>query len=349
MAAITGNHPYRTAIDVQLEKRGEAPPFDENERTRWGNLLEVPIRADYAERHGVHIEVPGTLQHPKHPWQIATPDGIVYAQPGGPPDRGLEIKCHTIYEAWRYGEPNTDEVPMHELVQCVWNMQVTGLDRWDLVAFIDGQPRDYTLLRDQEFVELLVDAGARFMRDHVEGDLPVPPDGSKAYSEHLARRWAAHGDKLVQISELDTQVAAFRDLVALHALATRNVERAKQELKDRIGADAGLTWTEGGKLQKLTWKRCADGSRVDSAGALVDVCNYAALNLGSLGPLIAECIDPDGATYAQYTQLIQQLVSTLTAVADRQRHVRARTSPVSGSRRFVMPRGWKAAAGDKED
>src|SRR5690349_2159244 len=109
VAAIVGVHPYRSVIDVWREKRGEAPPAPETERTRWGEALEPLIRADYEARHGARVEVPGTLEHPDAPWMLATPDGVRYPASGTEPLNGLEIKCHTIRLAHLYGAPGTDE------------------------------------------------------------------------------------------------------------------------------------------------------------------------------------------------------------------------------------------------
>src|ERR1044072_7957782 len=78
ISAILGQNPYRSALDVVLEKKGKAPPFNGNDRTKWGTLLEPVIRRDYEERHGCRVEVPGTISHPRHQWWLASPDGLVY-------------------------------------------------------------------------------------------------------------------------------------------------------------------------------------------------------------------------------------------------------------------------------
>ena len=103
MAAIVGLDPYRSPIDVFLDKTGRAAPFAGNERTHWGNLLEDPIRNDYATRRGLLVTVPGTLDHPTLPWAKATPDGVCYMPDSAYPCRGLEIKTHSFRVAHLYG------------------------------------------------------------------------------------------------------------------------------------------------------------------------------------------------------------------------------------------------------
>jgi hypothetical protein len=106
-----------------------AAPFAGNDRTKWGNTLEPVIRSDYAERRGLRVEVPGTLDHPTVTWAKATPDGICYVPGNAVPVRGLEIKTHSFRAAHWYGEPGTDAVPAHELIQCQWNMFILYIAR----------------------------------------------------------------------------------------------------------------------------------------------------------------------------------------------------------------------------
>lgn len=257
MAALTGKHPFKSPINVWEEKTGRAPFFDGNLKTKWGSLLEVPIRADYAERFDCHLEVPGTLSHPEHAWRKATPDGLVYVGSDPTPARGLEIKCHTIHERWRYGAPGTDEVPIYELVQCAWNMHVARLPRWDLVLFADNVPTDYGIDFDAELDAGLVELGERFWIDHVQADVPPEPDGSDAYGEYVARLHKTHGTDLVD-ADIVT-VTRLRALRQIYADAMAAYDTCVQEVKLQIGGSAGLKWTEDGRQAAITWKQSKAG------------------------------------------------------------------------------------------
>jgi putative phage-type endonuclease len=355
-AALTGHHPYRSPVDVYLDKRGEAPPFDGNERTKWGLLLEDPIRADYAERHGAFVDVPGTLQHPDREWAMATPDGVVYvgrAAPIGGADRGLEIKTHTIHEAWKYGEPGTDEVPMYELLQCTWNMFVAGLPRWDMVVFIDNQPADYVIPRDEELVQLLYDAAIRFRRDNLDAGVPPSPDGTDSYDTFLRGRYPSHvGDDLIRIADDDADVAVLREVCEMLAEITEREEAAKQSLKARIGDKSGLVWNEGGKDRKITWRKARDGRKVDHAAALQDACGFAALTAGGEAALVrvqALALREGAAGQHDAADLLERLWETLRQLSQEDRFIRPRTQPTIGSRRFIKPRTWKAAKAKDEE
>ena len=329
IAAISGMHPYRAPIDVWLDKTGRAAPFAGNDRTRWGNILEAPIRDDYAERHGVRVEVPGTLEHSLVPWAKATPDGICYAPLASFPLNGLEIKTHSFRAADQYGDPGTDQVPPHELIQCVWNMFVSGLDRWDLVAFIDGQPAEYRIERDDDLIGLLRSDAERFLVDHVRKDVPPDPDGSESYSKYLSTAFPHRRPDLVSLDDKPEALMQVRSLRVMRdnlAQLETDIEIATQNLRAVIGERAGLEWTEAdGKKGKITYKLSKESSKVDWEAAWRSLVVEAQLALSVK-------VDP--------LRDVDRLVETLEGIADMHRSISTYTNMVSGSRRFTVPRAW---------
>lgn len=314
VAPIVGLDPWRSAIDVWLDKTGRKPAFVGNEATHWGNLLEPTIRDDYAQRRRVRVEVPGTLEHPCVSWALATPDGICYAHGASAPSNGLEIKTHTSRVADLYGEQGTDEVPRHELIQCMWNMYVSGLDSWDLIAFIDNRPRDYRIRRDDHLIELLADESERFLINHVQRDVAPEPDGSAGYDKYLALRWPRSNGDILSVNDDKVALSALAQLrLARERMATceREVDALVQQIKLVIGQHDGVQWIESGKQRKLTYKSC-ETHRTDWAGAFAE--------------LITQLKEPE-ATLAK--RLVEQ-----------------HTTTSEGARRFVVPRAW---SGNKEE
>jgi predicted phage-related endonuclease len=43
LAALSGQHPHRSPVNVWEEKVGLAPPFAGTDRTKWGELLEPVV------------------------------------------------------------------------------------------------------------------------------------------------------------------------------------------------------------------------------------------------------------------------------------------------------------------
>lgn len=333
--AILGLHPYRSAIDVWLEKMGEAPPREENERMRWGLLLEGPIRADYAQRRGARIWVPGTLTHATAKHRKATPDGLVFVTGAEPyvlhatmsstavaagADRGLEIKTHRT-GGWhaQYGEPGTDEVPDHELVQCAWGMHVTGLPRWDLVPFIDGLPTDYTITRNLELEAMLVDAADRFWVDHVLTKKPPAPDGSRQYTEWLRHRWPGRGPAVQADEPTAAAIARLRDVRTLQ----RQLGRQRVELEQTIQAAMGDAEAIEADGERLTWKRCKDSEHVDWEAVAKEFRN----NIAMLR---------DARTAGRPAEEICEVLETI-CLGD---PINRNTKTTPGARQFRVPPAW---------
>lgn len=364
VSAIVGVNPHRSRIQVWQEKRGEAPPWVDTDRSRWGELLEPVVRADYAARHDLRVEVPGTLAHPDRPWMMSTPDGICHRRAAPSPCQGLEIKCHTWRVAHLYGRPGSDEIPLWELCQVAWSQAVTGLERWDLVAFIDGQPTDYTIDRDEDLIAGLIEQCERFLVDNVRGGAVPEPDGTEQFTDWLTARWKDNPGALIELQPADyalVQLARAKELRSEAAELEKEREAIIQALKLKIGEHEGLTWlNDKGKPEKLTWKRSKPGRRINYPTIANDVRADARLTMSSMAEVVDRAMicleraghDPIGSntraaiTAAEILDLVTKLSSALVGIIDR---TDAKyTTEMLGNRPFVFPRTWKAPASAKE-
>jgi len=266
VAAIAGVHPYRSAIDVYFEKHGRSAPFDGNQRTERGNDLEPLIRRGYEKRHGVFIDVPGTLTHPDFETHKATPDGLVFLSK--PPavyrtsdaERGHEIKTHTFFLRGGYGAAGSDEVPAYEFIQCAWNMHVAELDVWDLTACIDLVDTDYRLHRDLDFEAGLMEIADRFWTDSVVGGAMPSPDGSSSYSEWLKREFPESMGGSIEIDSshpVFASISGLRDVRSKLKRETKTKERLEQEIKVLLGDAEILEFPAlepGAERERIKWK-----------------------------------------------------------------------------------------------
>lgn len=362
IGAIAGLSPWKRPIDVWLEKTGKAPPFEGNERTKWGNLLEPVIRADYEERHDVRVEVPGTLIHPRRPWWRGSPDGIVYRGASSKPERGLEIKVHgreaILSGNLVYGPAGSDEVPAHELVQCQWYMGMTGILRWDLVAFLDGAPVEYCIERDDELLAALCERAEQFLRDHVQKGDPPEPDGSDGWDNWLATRWKKNNgvylpidsdaDKMRVVGELRRARSAYDD-------AEQRVKAATQVVKALIGERDGMEWREEGYKtpRRINWKFSKGKSVTDFESAYTGIAGRAKLLGSAIGPRLENAINiiktaPEGSTISSGTETMKtsEVVELLTNAREFLLHVASddelakNTREAPGPRVFTVPRSW---------
>lgn len=342
IAAILNRNPWKGPADVFAAKVGaRVDSLGDDVRVDWGNRLEEPIRAWYAHTMRVDVTVPGTLAHPTDPIALATPDGVVYPPAAPTPRNGLEIKTHTISLRHLYGEPGTDEVPIWELLQCVWNMYVTGLPFWHLVAFIDGLPAVYLIERDRELEELCRDAAHQFWHRHVLPRRLPDPDGSDSYAADLLRRFPSHTREEL-IAAGAAELEAIRELRNVRdqvwALERRQAV-LEQRLKAAIGTAAGLTFSDGGpRTDKITWKRNRDSHKTDWKAAAYELGGQAGMLADGARAVLeravaARAIQPDVALAIAASLNLAELPSTDDVIA---RH----TELIAGARPFCVPRAW---------
>lgn len=359
IAAIVGKHPWRSALDVWLEKTGQREPAPGNTRTKWGELLEPVIRDDYAARHGARVDVPGTLANREHEWQLATPDGIVYLGGKVEPERGLEIKVHAreavISGSLHYGDPGTDDVPAHELIQCMWGMGVTGLPRWDLVPFISGSPDEYVIERDHELIGILRERGERFLVDNVRGGKIPEPDGSDSYGKWLTERWRGKAtDKVLDVSnDLDAvrELAQLKEAKIASKRAEIALELIEQKIKARIGEHEAITWKDGkpGRAPQVTWKFNKDSEFTDLAGMVQHLKTEAGLIASAYAPeldTLEMLLRKVGGGYigasttsgVEMLKIVRAIRAKLTEIATAKTESFIKPSP--GARQLRIPKAW---------
>lgn len=370
IAAIVGCHPFRTKLDVFLEKNGQTKPFEGNRRSYWGEILEPMIREQYGIAHGVYVEQVGTIVHPDYPWWMATPDGIVFQSGSRTPDRGLEIKVHSrdavFFGGLEYGAPGTDEVPVHELLQCAWGIGASKLDRWDLVPFLDGAPEEYVIDRDEELLEMLRDEAERFRADHLATGNPPPPDGSKAWDAYLKRSWKQNLADLVDVNGNADVIGLLDQLRGARAAAAEHLDIANvitQQLKLVIGNNAGIQFTEDGrgKPSKVTWKFSKPRVKQDWRALTAEMREIAALTSSGTAQTIERlliCLQSIGTdTVGRSTRAVitaTEAAAAILAIRDAlvtivKAPIDKHETPMAAARPFNVPRHWKKIDTNTDD
>lgn len=254
--AILGLDPWKTPLQVWLNKTGQASEKMESDAIDLGNALEGAVADVYAKRTG-HTLVPSdTILHPTLPI-------------GGTPDRlatddqslGLEVK--TVWSgrsASKWGEEGTDEVPAHYASQAVLYMALTGRERWDFAALLHGQVRIYTMFRDMDKERRLLDTLMAWWDNHVVKGLPPEPSGSEGDLAWLSKRWSkTSGEMLVATKPVSDIVETYLQSKEMID-SLEGVMASQKSVLQNIIADAdGIE----GDTFKITWKHRKGSSRVD--------------------------------------------------------------------------------------
>jgi putative phage-type endonuclease len=230
-AAIMGLSPWRTAMDVWLEKTGEFTRDDEeNEQMYWGTVLEAVVAKEFTRRTGLKTRrMNAILQSRKHPFMIANVDRLVVGEP-----TGLECKTTGLYNAddWRIG------IPEYYYPQVQHYMAVTGYPVWYVAVLIGGQEfKYYKVPRDDGFIRELVAAERDFWR-RVTEKVPPPIDGTNASTELLTRLYpeAEEGAEIELPLDALALIIQYEDACRQEKEIQRVKNEAANKLKDMLGS-----------------------------------------------------------------------------------------------------------------
>jgi putative phage-type endonuclease len=257
-AAILGEHPYKGAVEVFLEKMGLRETED-NELMEFGRDMEPVVRGRYLRRHREEpISVwraEAMLRDPKRSFLIGHPDFLVYAgyNEAMMPTlvRGLEAKTTGWRQRHRWGDEGTDDIPREYLIQCQHYMGLTGLDRWDVAAFIERHYGEWIVLADSDFIGMICEECERFWRDYVLPQVRPPLEYSMQRAEAVKLLWPeSNQDVMATTPAVDELARALREVrQKSEALAAKDEELATA-LQEIMGESAGV---EGG-WGRISWK-----------------------------------------------------------------------------------------------
>jgi len=169
LAAICGLNPYRTALDVYLDKTSDDISEETNAAMRWGNLLEDVVARAYSEDTGYDVEIePNTIYHPEYKFLGANIDRWADNK-----RRILECKTASFLKAKEWGDLGTDQIPESYLIQNATYSAVCNVPVVDTAVLIGGQDfRIYTYNRNKDLEDKIIKIGVNFWHNHIEKRIP---------------------------------------------------------------------------------------------------------------------------------------------------------------------------------
>lgn len=240
--SVCGVNPWRSAYDVWLEKTGRVEPFAGNDATRAGDLLEPAVI-----QHAVNVLKPivldrGTELTAQMPFITATLDASAVLPSG---DRCIiEGKTGGICSMLNgdgWGEPETDEIPEHYMVQVQHQLFVAGEDYQFAVVSALIPPRGFVLYyvpRLPDLIGAIVEREIEFWRC-VQAD--TPPEGTP--SMDALKRMRRQPNKTVEIDPV--LVEMYRTAQEKAKAAEKEADEAKKLLLAALGdAEAGDAGSE---------------------------------------------------------------------------------------------------------
>lgn len=269
---VLGLSKWKTPFELYLEKTGQVIPQEiDNDAIYFGNALEDFVAKEFERRTGKKVRRKNQmLQHDEHEFMMANLDRVVVGE-----NALLECKTTSAYNAKEW---EGEEVPANYLVQVNHYLAVTGYQKAYICVLIGGQKFVWKEIeRDEELINMIIQAEKEFWEFHIIGNNPPALDGSSAAEQYLKQRYAKGDPGLVvdiTLGDNDSikEMLELKEYIKTLQLQANGIEnRIKEQMKEAELAIA--------KDYKITWKTVSS-NRVDSKRLKADypdiyekVCN----------------------------------------------------------------------------
>lgn len=230
IAAVLGCSPWRTPLDVYMEKIGEGSPPDDKKAKIFarGKRLE-PIVIDMVSDEYGHEIVARNERYAdaEFPWMACEVDAETVIDG----ERvNLEIKTAHPFAAAKFGDEGSDEIPVEYAAQAMYALMVTGRRRCIFGVLVGSDNLStYELVRDEETIAGMRAAAIAFWQGNVLAR--VPPEPINLPDVYKIMRRAVQG---TEIAANDDAQAMVEEYARLSAMAKDAGDRA-DEVKFRIG------------------------------------------------------------------------------------------------------------------
>lgn len=247
IAAIVGEDPMKSALDVWLEKTGRVSNDNTTDQAEWGHLVEPVIAERFAMKHGVKLErSKTTIRHPKHAFAVATPDRRIVET-----GEYLEAKNvgYRMMRRWRTAAPGVYVAPSYVQIQGQWQCLVGGAPAVWIAAQLGGRdPYEDRFAPDVELADALLDIAARFWRDFVEADRQPEPDHTARARELLERIHPTGVGLIEPTSEIEAQARIYAEARAAEKAAKQRKDAAGNMLRALVGDATGTDEAPWGRV-----------------------------------------------------------------------------------------------------
>ncbi len=185
ISAVVGLNPYKTNVDLWIEKTGQTTPQDISEKdyVKYGTEAECHLRELFKldfPQYAVDYVENNSFTNSKYPWAVASLDGWLTDEDGR---RGVwECKTTNILQSMQK-EKWRNQIPMNYYCQCLFYMAVYEAEfcvlKAQLKTMFDGVPylqtKHYFIERSevQADIDYLMQKGSEFWESVQSGQCPA--------------------------------------------------------------------------------------------------------------------------------------------------------------------------------
>ena len=258
--AVCGVNPYKSALDVWLEKTGRTSGgIEDNEKMFWGRALEGSIRDSFQTFSGLKAEpVNMMFTHTEADFLLATPDAIVRENDGSV--SVLEIKTTSAYNSDAWADGN---IPASYFMQVQKYLYVLELSKGYICCLIGGQKFVwYPVPREDEIIAAMLSIEKNFWYEHVLKD--VPPEVTENSANGLTQLYPkSNGTSILLSEEADRLISEHQELKNVSKEIQKGIDLCENRLKALLGnSECGRTPSG----YSVNWRNATsnrlDGSRL---------------------------------------------------------------------------------------
>jgi putative phage-type endonuclease len=269
IGAVLGLSKYRSAVDLWMEKTGKEVGVRDSLPLRFGQFAESFVASEYALATGFSLGThDAAVIHPQYDYMHGHIDRFVLD--GDVPligddgritaSRILECKTANPFAQSDWGDSGSDQVPLSYLVQCVWYMMLTGIDRTDLaVLFGNADFRIYEITRDLDLEQMVLERAVSFWENHILADIPPAATSESDYKTLFRKSTMSKSvEAPAETCELIKKLKSLNEQVESYEA---EISQIKQSIMGQM-QDAEVLTFHGQTL--ATWKAPKPSLRLDA-------------------------------------------------------------------------------------
>ncbi len=267
-SAIADINPFRSPMDVYLEKTSDLTPDKPTWRMQWGNIAES-IAADlYVQETGRKVRRQPLRRNTEHSFLIANVDRQIFIGADVSTTGCLEVKCPGI---GAFSKIKAHGLPDYAILQLQHYLGVLGYSWGSFAVFHSdyGPPIHFDMEADQKLIDQLFEREFKFWTEHVVPRIP-PPDEADDSAFDIPE---IEGElKIIDVDQWRSAAEELREAQGLRKAAAELENTAKGTLKGLMEA-GGLDAVEIPELARLyyrfsqgrtSWKKTAEAIAKDA-------------------------------------------------------------------------------------
>lgn len=229
-SAIIGINPFRSSIDVYMDKITDEIIENKSYRMELGNKLEDFVAREFMEKTGKKVRnVNAILGNEKYPYMSANIDRAIVGEKSI-----LECK---VTNSFAIKEWEDDKVPPYYEIQVQHYMAITGAEKAYIAALIGNS--DFAIkeiVRDDELIEMIVKANNYFWTENVQKKILPSPDGTSMYDEVLKEKYKySKENQIILQSSNDERIQNILDIKEQIDILETEKKKLEQEVKSELG------------------------------------------------------------------------------------------------------------------